>query len=84
MSAVAADPLIGPDAPGGPAATQQLLADYQAYVDTQDRVSDAYRDEANWTRVSILNAARVGRFSSDRSIADYCRQIWNITPGGQP
>jgi starch phosphorylase len=61
-----------------------LLADYQAYVDTQDRVSDAYRDEANWTRVSILNAARVGRFSSDRSIADYCRQIWNITPGGQP
>jgi starch phosphorylase len=57
-----------------------LLADYQPYVDCQGRVSDAYRDEANWTRMSILNAASVGRFSSDRSIRDYCRDIWNITP----
>jgi starch phosphorylase len=57
-----------------------LLADYQSYVDCQQRVSDAYRDQTNWTRMSILNAARVGRFSSDRSIRDYCREIWNITP----
>jgi starch phosphorylase len=57
-----------------------LLADYQAYVDCQDRVSEAFGDRAGWTRMSILNSARVGRFSSDRSIADYCRDIWHIGP----
>ena len=57
-----------------------LLADYQAYVDCQQRVSDAYRDEDRWTRMSILNSARVGRFSSDRSIREYCRDIWSVTP----
>jgi glycogen phosphorylase len=57
-----------------------LLADYQAYVDCQQRVSDAYRDQVNWTRMSILNTARVGRFSSDRSISEYCRDIWNAKP----
>jgi len=57
-----------------------LLADYQSYVDCQQRVSDAYRDRANWTRMSILNSARVGRFSSDRSIREYCRDIWNVKP----
>ena len=57
-----------------------LLADYQSYVDCQQRVSEAYRDQKNWTRMSILNSARVGRFSSDRSIREYCRDIWNVTP----
>jgi len=57
-----------------------LLADYQAYVDCQQRVNDAYRDRANWTRMSILNSARVGRFSSDRSIREYCRDIWHVSP----
>jgi starch phosphorylase len=57
-----------------------LLADYQAYVDCQQQVADAYVDRQEWTRKSILNAARVGRFSSDRSIGDYCRDIWNVTP----
>ena len=61
-----------------------LLADYQAYVDCQERVSDAYRDRTNWTRMSILNSARVGRFSSDRSIRDYCRDIWDVRPMEMP
>ena len=56
------------------------FADYQAYVDCQQRVSEAYRDQPNWTRMSILNCARVGRFSSDRSIREYCRDIWNVRP----
>ena len=58
-----------------------LLADYQPYLDAQQRVSDAWRDRREWTRMSILNCARVGRFSSDRSIREYCRQIWNVRPG---
>jgi starch phosphorylase len=57
-----------------------LLADYQAYVDCRQRVSAAYTDQNNWTRLSILNAARVGRFSSDRSIREYCRDIWKVGP----
>jgi starch phosphorylase len=57
-----------------------LLADYQSYVDCQQRVSDAYADRNNWTRMSILNSARVGRFSSDRSIREYCRDIWKVRP----
>jgi starch phosphorylase len=60
-----------------------LLADYQAYVDCQQRVSDAYSDRSNWTRMSILNSSRVGRFSSDRSIREYCRDIWKVTPIAQ-
>jgi glycogen phosphorylase len=59
-----------------------LFADYQSYVDCQSRVSAAFRDQDRWTRMSILNTARVGRFSSDRSIRDYCREIWHITPTG--
>ena len=57
-----------------------LLADYQAYVECQQSVSRAYSDQSAWTRMSILNCARVGRFSSDRSIREYCRDIWNVRP----
>jgi len=57
-----------------------LLADYQSYVDCQARVSEAYCDRSGWTRMSILNSARVGRFSSDRSIREYCRAIWHVVP----
>jgi glycogen phosphorylase len=57
-----------------------LFADYQSYIDCQQRVNEAYRDRQNWTRMSILNCARVGRFSSDRSIREYCRDIWDVTP----
>jgi starch phosphorylase len=57
-----------------------LLADYRSYVDCQDRVSLAYRDPDHWTRMSILNTARMGKFSSDRSIQDYCDDIWKVHP----
>jgi starch phosphorylase len=55
-----------------------LLADYQAYIDCQDRVNDLWRDPKAWTCTSILNVARMGKFSSDRSIRDYCEHVWNI------
>jgi starch phosphorylase len=57
-----------------------LLADYQSYIDCQDRVSQAYRDRYLWTRMSILNTARVGKFSSDRSIQEYGDRIWHVKP----
>jgi glycogen phosphorylase len=57
-----------------------VLADYQAYVDSQKQVSELWQDRAGWTKKSILNAARMGKFSSDRSIRDYCTKAWNITP----
>ena len=57
-----------------------LMADYQAYIDCQDAVSHAYRDQERWTRMAILNSARMGKFSSDRTIAEYCREIWNVHP----
>jgi starch phosphorylase len=57
-----------------------LFADYQSYVDCQDRVDAAYRDHDHWTRMSILNVARIGKFSSDRAIRDYSADIWKTWP----
>ena len=57
-----------------------LLADYRDYVDCQDRVAAAYRTPEHWTRMSILNTARTGKFSSDRAIREYCQTIWNAKP----
>ncbi len=57
-----------------------LLADYQSYVDCQTAVSQAYLDQEHWTRMSILNTARMGKFSSDRSIREYARDIWQVKP----
>jgi glycogen phosphorylase len=57
-----------------------LFADYQSYIDCQDRVAQAYKDHDAWTRMSILNVARIGKFSSDRSIRDYCADIWKTWP----
>lgn len=57
-----------------------LFADYQSYIECQERVSQAYRNQENWTRMSILNSARMGFFSSDRTIREYCQDIWNVEP----
>ena len=57
-----------------------VLADFQAYVDCQEAVAAAYRDTERWTRMSILNVARAGKFSSDRAIAEYCADIWKVAP----
>lgn len=57
-----------------------LLADYQSYIDCQDRIGRAYRDQDHWTRMSILNTARMGNFSSDRAIREYCEDIWTTKP----
>ena len=57
-----------------------LLADYQSYIDCQDKVSETWRDQDLWTRMSILNVARIGKFSSDRAIREYCQDIWKVKP----
>ena len=57
-----------------------VLADYQSYVECQERVSQAYVDKEQWTKLSILNVARMGKFSSDRSIREYCDDIWKVKP----
>jgi starch phosphorylase len=55
-----------------------LFADYESYVHCQDRVAEAYQDQVAWSRMSILNTARMGYFSSDRSVEEYSNKIWNI------
>lgn len=57
-----------------------VLADYQDYIDAQEGVSRLWRDPALWTKKSILNTARMGRFSSDRAVWDYCEQVWGVGP----
>ena len=55
-----------------------VLADFRAYVECQERVAATYADPAKWTRMAILNVARVGSFSSDRSITEYADKIWEV------
>src|SRR5277367_403544 len=55
-----------------------VLADFQSYIECQAKVSEAYRDGEHWTRMSILNTARSGKFSSDRTIREYCEDIWRV------
>lgn len=57
-----------------------LCADYQLYVDCQDKVSLTYRHQEEWLRMSILTVSRMGKFSSDRSIREYCEKIWRVEP----
>ena len=57
-----------------------VLADFRAYVDAQDRAAAAFRDRRRWARMAILNTARMGKFSSDRTISEYARDIWKVGP----
>ena len=53
-----------------------VLADFRSYVDCQHEAGVAYTDRERWSHMSILNTARSGKFSSDRTIREYCEQIW--------
>lgn len=57
-----------------------LCADYEDYIKAQEDVDALYKNEKEWVKKSILNVARIGKFSSDRSIQDYAEKIWNIEP----
>ncbi len=57
-----------------------LLADYASYIECQDKVSAAFRDKDRWDKMSILNTANMGKFSSDRTIKEYAEEIWNVKP----
>jgi starch phosphorylase len=57
-----------------------VLADYQAYLDCQNQVNQIFANPGQWTKMSILNTARIGKFSSDRAIQDYCQRIWHVQP----
>ena len=60
--------------------TYCVLGDFAAYAACQQRVADTYLDASRWGRMSALNIARIGRFSSDRTISEYAREIWGISP----
>jgi glycogen phosphorylase len=57
-----------------------LLADYRSYVDTQGEVDRLFVDKDEWTRRTILNTANMGKFSSDRAVMEYAREIWGVQP----
>jgi starch phosphorylase len=57
-----------------------LMADYRAYVTTQEAVGKLFLDKEEWARISILNTARMGKFSSDRSVMEYANTIWGLKP----
>jgi starch phosphorylase len=57
-----------------------VCADFADYAARQEEVGRQYGDREHWTRMSILNVARMGRFSSDRAVTEYCRDIWQVQP----
>jgi len=59
--------------------TYLLLADFQSYSDCQALVNTVYQDTTQWSRMSILNVARSGKFSSDRTICEYAQDIWRVS-----
>lgn len=61
-----------------------VLADYRAYIECQEKVAEAFRDRSRWARMAILNTARMGKFSSDRTIQEYADDIWKLPPVAVP
>jgi len=59
------------------------LADFRSYIDAQQAASDAYRDQNRWMDMSIINTARSGIFSTDRTIGQYNEDIWKLMPVGE-
>ncbi len=57
-----------------------LLADYEDYINCQQRVEALYKEQEEWTRKAILNVANMGKFSSDRTIREYAEEIWDVKP----
>lgn len=57
-----------------------VLADFEAYIKCQEKVEKTYRDQSEWTRMSIMNVANMGKFSSDRTIREYAEEIWKVKP----
>ena len=55
-----------------------ILADFRSYAEAQSRVEAAYRDSENWAKMALLNVAKCGKFSSDRTIEEYAKEIWNL------
>jgi starch phosphorylase len=64
--------------------TYLACADFRAYADCQESISQQYRNHEHWSRMSILNVARIGCFSSDRAVREYCRDIWKAQPVSIP
>jgi starch phosphorylase len=58
----------------------KVLADFESYADAQQRADKAYCDKSGWAKMAILNTARMGKFTSDRSIKDYVEKIWQLQP----
>jgi starch phosphorylase len=57
-----------------------VLADFESYSEANKAIDLAYRDKSNWAKMAILNTAKMGKFTSDRSIADYVEKIWKLAP----
>jgi starch phosphorylase len=60
--------------------TYMLFADYESYIKAQERVSETYKDKKTWLRMSIMNTANMGKFSTDRTIKEYADDIWRLKP----
>ena len=57
-----------------------VAADFRSFIDAQKKVSEAYLDRESWTRMSIINSAKSGKFSTDRTITEYSDDIWHLSP----
>ena len=58
----------------------KVLADFDSYSQAHEKVDAAYKDSVNWAKMAILNSAKMGKFTSDRSIRDYVERIWKLEP----